>query len=833
MTADGVLLRGSGGVPSAPGPGGPGGPGGGSSTVLASDDHRSGNDAVNMLCCGAAPPPPPPPHGGSGIGSVQYEGSGQHGGDFEGGGCSRGNWRFSAHGGDGNGPDPDGVLFSTGAYYRRSEAASITIAAIPPPSQFRSWRLNTLREIAAAALTPDKCYAWVLRAESSDDLNETAPFTSIDGKIISALNKVLSGELLRQVQIVIETDSRAGRFTSGRSMLRCVLKHFATSSEHGQLYDLSDLLQVRLAGSTPQALESFVTSWSWVEQGLRLDVADDLKASLLWEQLKEYAPLQPELLPYRISAPGDSVHSYSYLRKVMCKHTERTRQERTRAQVVAGLASMGGGQNRAYSVNEVGENAGTDEKAFPTGVCYQWQRGECRRGAKCRFTHPEGERGSKPKGSETRNRSSSNTRRNSPKGGTRRNSPRGGTNPRAGSSPSNASDSSVGNKCLSFLKTGACRFGDRCKYEHTRPDSAYKSEQYSRMHESRDDQCLSNAQCSSLMCDRGEVNNACEHRGHDSCANVCLKERRDVYSCASTVESNAQRKWIVDSGAGIDLIGRQHISRHECNSTTHCSKPVGLSTANGRSSVDQRVQCEVEDLNVVLSPYVLESCPPVLSLGRRVIHDGFDFVWKASDPQHPKLISPNGDVTMLSVERCVPMLIEQPEENVAVVNACEPFTAEGFPAGSSDRDVSEPLVEGGVERHDDVQQIASEHEESEIDIHEEVDMDPPNMSKSEFIRKGKQQDAAMSRMHMLTHFPKNRFCKCCQKTKALSAPARRIRPGNEKVTVEAFGQVIHIDHLVAGESCKGREGEKVALVVIDQHTGFGYAYPATSKSSDE
>eukprot|EP00971_Amphidinium_carterae_P337263 6473987-Amphidinium_carterae.1 len=352
---------------SAPGPNDPGNSGG---VALADSVNRSSNDAINMLCGGAAPPPPPPPYGGSGIGCMQCDGSGHRGGD--------GNWRFSVHGDGSGGPESDGILYGAGVHFRRSEATSITIAAIPAPSQFRSWRLNTLREIAAASLTPDKCYAWVLRAESSDDLNETAPFTSIDGKIISALNKVLSGELLRQVQVVIEIDGRAGRFTSGRAMLRCVLKHFATSAAHGQLYDLSDLLQVRLAGNTPQALESFVTSWSWVEQGLRLDVADDLKASLLWEQLKDHAPLQPELLPYRISAPGDSVHTYAYLQKVMNKHSERTRQERTRAQVVAGLATLGGGQTRAYVADRAHEGDNSDERALASKICFQWQRGECR-----------------------------------------------------------------------------------------------------------------------------------------------------------------------------------------------------------------------------------------------------------------------------------------------------------------------------------------------------------------------------------------------------------------------------------------------------------------------
>eukprot|EP00971_Amphidinium_carterae_P282147 5600904-Amphidinium_carterae.1 len=66
---------------------------------------------------------------------------------------------------------------------------------------------------------------------------------------------------------------------AGRAMLRCILGHFSTSAEHGQRYDLSDLLQIWLSGNTPQSLETFATTWGWVEQGLR-QVGADLKASL-------------------------------------------------------------------------------------------------------------------------------------------------------------------------------------------------------------------------------------------------------------------------------------------------------------------------------------------------------------------------------------------------------------------------------------------------------------------------------------------------------------------------------------------------------------------------
>eukprot|EP00971_Amphidinium_carterae_P308401 6128568-Amphidinium_carterae.4 len=91
----------------------------------------------------------------------------------------------------------------------------------------------------------------------------------------------------------------------------------------------------------------------------------------------------------------------------MNKNTERTRQERTRAQVVAGLTTLGGVQNRAYIVDATSDGNQNDEKALPSRVCFQWQRDECRRGSKCRFDHPEGEKGTKPKSTGSQSRKGS------------------------------------------------------------------------------------------------------------------------------------------------------------------------------------------------------------------------------------------------------------------------------------------------------------------------------------------------------------------------------------------------------------------------------------------
>eukprot|EP00971_Amphidinium_carterae_P181914 3609830-Amphidinium_carterae.2 len=243
MSADGVLTHrsvASGGAPPEPPPN-PSGIGG----IMM----NGGNDpGVQLLCAGSgAPPPPPPPPNDNGTNqSLDH-----HGNDRRGGGSERRDelgysgqrWDRSRRPGpsDPGGNDWSGMRGEFGVRYKRAEAATITLAAVPTPAHYRSWRINSLREIAAASLFPEKCYEWVLEAETDRYLNALGEFASIDGKLIAALNKILSGEMLRRVQTVIEEEGKRGEFTSGRGMLRVVLKHFRTNADHGQLYDVSDL----------------------------------------------------------------------------------------------------------------------------------------------------------------------------------------------------------------------------------------------------------------------------------------------------------------------------------------------------------------------------------------------------------------------------------------------------------------------------------------------------------------------------------------------------------------------------------------------------------------
>ena len=83
-----------------------------------------------------------------------------------------------------------------------------------------------------------------------------------------------------------------------------------------------------------------------------------------------------------------------------------------------------------------------------------------------------------------------------------------------------------------------------------------------------------------------------------------------------------------------------------------------------------------------------------------------------------------------------------------------------------------------------------------------------------------------------THFPKDRNCEICQRTKITRAPCRR-RIGRVVLRAEFFGDLITADHKVLSESCESRNNHRYAIVVQDLATQWIKSYPCKTKTSQE
>ena len=85
---------------------------------------------------------------------------------------------------------------------------------------------------------------------------------------------------------------------------------------------------------------------------------------------------------------------------------------------------------------------------------------------------------------------------------------------------------------------------------------------------------------------------------------------------------------------------------------------------------------------------------------------------------------------------------------------------------------------------------------------------------------------------IITHFPKDRNCDICMRTKITRAPCRN-RTGAAVPRAEKFGDLITADHKVLNEGFESRNNHRYAVEVQDLATQWIQSYPCKTKTSQE
>ena len=83
-----------------------------------------------------------------------------------------------------------------------------------------------------------------------------------------------------------------------------------------------------------------------------------------------------------------------------------------------------------------------------------------------------------------------------------------------------------------------------------------------------------------------------------------------------------------------------------------------------------------------------------------------------------------------------------------------------------------------------------------------------------------------------THFPKDRNCEMCQRTKITRASCRK-RIGEAVPRAEKFGNLVTADHKVLSDNCESRNNHRYAVVVQDLATQWIQSYPCKNKNFTE
>ena len=91
----------------------------------------------------------------------------------------------------------------------------------------------------------------------------------------------------------------------------------------------------------------------------------------------------------------------------------------------------------------------------------------------------------------------------------------------------------------------------------------------------------------------------------------------------------------------------------------------------------------------------------------------------------------------------------------------------------------------------------------------------------------RREDLGKHNVH--THFPKDRNCEICKRTKITRAPCRR-RKCEAVPRADNFGDLITADHKVLSDNCESRNNHRYAVVVQDLATRWIQAYPCKKQN---
>ena len=128
--------------------------------------------------------------------------------------------------------------------------------------------------------------------------------------------------------------------------------------------------------------------------------------------------------------------------------------------------------------------------------------------------------------------------------------------------------------------------------------------------------------------------------------------KRDNVMCITVPIEERDKRFIMDSGSGHDLISAKKIDRMDL--PTYDDMVVNFHTANGVTSSTKRSDIKFEAFDEPAQAHILEDTPSVMSMGKRCIDLGYSFIWPSG--RTPYMIDSNGDIIEMTVRDSIPYI---------------------------------------------------------------------------------------------------------------------------------------------------------------------------------
>ena len=334
-----------------------------------------------------------------------------------------------------------------------------------------------------------------------------------------------------------------------------------------------------------------------------------------------------------------------------------------------------------------------------------------------------------------------------------------------------------------------------------------------------------------------------------------------------------EREFFVDSGPSMHMISKKDLIIDEMDILTKSCSPTTVITANGEVQTQEEAIVYVKEFYIFLKMKVLENTPAVLSLGKLCDENGYSYEW--INGQKPHLIK-NGIRIPCNTENFVPIVVpglsssssgssstsktpsrqESHSSSYSSTSSSSPTVSEIQTREREDgihsdmlmidqgnlikpnpiicqKQKNETTIERGNPLESEIPEWLQEFRENLVDDEIPVQGDSHASSSHEAslepIAK-RREDLGKHNVH--THFPKDRNCEICKRTKITRAPCRR-RKGEAVPRADNFGDLITADHKVLSDNCESRNNHRYAVVVQDLATQWIQAYPCKTKTSQE
>ena len=128
--------------------------------------------------------------------------------------------------------------------------------------------------------------------------------------------------------------------------------------------------------------------------------------------------------------------------------------------------------------------------------------------------------------------------------------------------------------------------------------------------------------------------------------------KRDNIMCITVPVEERDKRFIMDSGSGHDLISAKKVDRMD--QPTYDDAVVNFHTANGVTSSTKRSDIKFEAFDEPAQAHILEDTPSVMSMGKRCVDLGYSFIWPSG--KTPYMIDPNGDIIDMTVRNYIPYI---------------------------------------------------------------------------------------------------------------------------------------------------------------------------------